>query len=118
MGAPEGKVPLARPRRGWKGNVKMYLEETGWEDVWINLAEDWNVCRPIVNTVNTFGFHKMPDQLRNCQLLKDCCMEFIYSTWRMAREHRAGQDLCGGRHAGCLPAAVRWITHMSCKLLT
>jgi hypothetical protein len=32
VGQPEGKIPLGRPRR----NIKMDLKETGW-DVWIGL---------------------------------------------------------------------------------
>jgi hypothetical protein len=29
LGKPEGKRPLGRPRRIWKDNVKMYLQEVG-----------------------------------------------------------------------------------------
>jgi hypothetical protein len=28
VGKPEGKRPLARPRRRWKDNIKMHLRET------------------------------------------------------------------------------------------
>jgi len=35
---PEGKGPLAGPRRGWANNITM-----GWGDMgWINLAQDWD----------------------------------------------------------------------------
>jgi hypothetical protein len=27
---PEGRRPLGRPRRRWKGNIKMDLQEVGW----------------------------------------------------------------------------------------
>jgi hypothetical protein len=38
---PEGKRPLGNPRRRWKGNIRMYLRERGWEGVdWIHLAQD------------------------------------------------------------------------------
>ena len=28
---PEGKRPLGRPRRRWEDNIKMDLQEVGWE---------------------------------------------------------------------------------------
>jgi hypothetical protein len=28
---PEGKRPLGRPRRRWEDDIKMYLQEVGWE---------------------------------------------------------------------------------------
>jgi hypothetical protein len=31
VGRPEGKRPLGRPRRRWKGNIKMDLRELGIE---------------------------------------------------------------------------------------
>jgi hypothetical protein len=31
VGKPEGKRPLARPRRRWVDNIKMDLREIGWE---------------------------------------------------------------------------------------
>jgi hypothetical protein len=30
VGKPEGKRPLGRPRRRWKDNIKIYLQEVGW----------------------------------------------------------------------------------------
>jgi hypothetical protein len=30
---PEGKRPLARPRRRWKGDIRMDLREIGWKGV-------------------------------------------------------------------------------------
>jgi len=30
VGKPEGKRPLGRPRRRWKDNIKMHLQEVGW----------------------------------------------------------------------------------------
>ena len=27
---PDGKKPLATPRRRWKGNIEMDLQEVGW----------------------------------------------------------------------------------------
>jgi hypothetical protein len=44
MGKPEGKKPLARPRRRWKDGIRMDLREIGLGIVeWIHLAKyrDW-----------------------------------------------------------------------------
>jgi len=30
VGKPEGKRTLGRPRRRWKDNIKMNLQEVGW----------------------------------------------------------------------------------------
>jgi hypothetical protein len=46
---PEGKRPRGRPGRRWVGNIKMYLREIGWDG--IDLAEDKDQCRALVNTV-------------------------------------------------------------------
>jgi hypothetical protein len=36
---PDGKRPLGRPRLRWEDNIKIYLQEVGWEGVdWIDLA--------------------------------------------------------------------------------
>jgi hypothetical protein len=41
VGKPEGKRPLARPRRRWKDNIKMDLQEVGYVGMdWIELAQD------------------------------------------------------------------------------
>jgi len=31
MGKPEGKKPFGRPRRRWKDNIEMHLQEVGLE---------------------------------------------------------------------------------------
>jgi hypothetical protein len=52
VGKPEGKKPLGRPRRRRVGHIKMDLRETGWHCVdWIDLAQDRNQWRALVNTV-------------------------------------------------------------------
>jgi hypothetical protein len=33
VGKPEGKRPLGRPRRSWEDNIKMDLQEVGWEGI-------------------------------------------------------------------------------------
>jgi hypothetical protein len=30
VGKPEGKRPLARPRRRWEDGLKIYLRDIGW----------------------------------------------------------------------------------------
>jgi hypothetical protein len=51
MGKPEGKRPLGRPRRRWDG-IRMDLREIGWGSVdWIQLAQDRDRWRDLVNTV-------------------------------------------------------------------
>jgi hypothetical protein len=48
---PEEKRPLGRPRRRWVGNIKMNLREIGWDGGnWINLAQDRDQCKALVNT--------------------------------------------------------------------
>jgi hypothetical protein len=60
VGKPERKTPLGRPRRRWKDNIKMDLQEVGYGGMdWIELAQDRDRWRALVNAVRTFGFHKM-----------------------------------------------------------
>jgi hypothetical protein len=52
VGKPEGKRPLGRPRRRWVDNIKIDLREIGWDSVdWIELAQDRDQWRALVNTV-------------------------------------------------------------------
>jgi hypothetical protein len=52
MGKPEGKRPLGRPRRRWEDGIRMDLREIGWGSVnWIQLAQDRDRWRALVNTV-------------------------------------------------------------------
>jgi hypothetical protein len=52
VGKPEGKRPLGRPRRRLVDNIKMDLREIGWDDMdWIDLAQDRDQWRALVNTV-------------------------------------------------------------------
>jgi hypothetical protein len=52
LGKPEGKRPLGRPRRSWVDNIKMDLTEIGWDGVdWIDMAQDRDQWRALVNTV-------------------------------------------------------------------
>jgi hypothetical protein len=52
MGKPEAKTPLGRSRRRWEDSVRMDLRENGWGSVdWIQLAQDRDRWRALVNTV-------------------------------------------------------------------
>jgi hypothetical protein len=51
VGKPDRKRPLGRPRRKWVDNIRMDLGEVRWHDVdWINLAQDRNRWRALVNS--------------------------------------------------------------------
>jgi hypothetical protein len=44
--------PLGRPRRRWEDNIKMDLQEMGWGGMdWIDMAQDRNRWRALVNAV-------------------------------------------------------------------
>jgi hypothetical protein len=52
VGKPEGKSPLRIPRCRWVNNIKMDLGEIGWDGMaWIDLAQDRDRWRALVNTV-------------------------------------------------------------------
>jgi hypothetical protein len=52
VGKPERRRTLGRPRRRWEDNIKMDLREVGWEGMdWINLAQDTDRWRALVNAV-------------------------------------------------------------------
>jgi hypothetical protein len=52
VGKPERKRPQGRPRRRWVHNIKMDLREIGWDGMdWIDLAQDRDQWRALVNTV-------------------------------------------------------------------
>jgi hypothetical protein len=52
MGNSEGKRPLGIPGHRWEDNVKMNLREIGWGNMdWIDLAQDRDPWRALVNTV-------------------------------------------------------------------
>jgi hypothetical protein len=52
VGKLEGKRPLGRSRRRWEDNIKTDLRELGWDDTdWIDVAQDRDQWRALVNTV-------------------------------------------------------------------
>jgi len=50
VGKPEGR----RPRHRWEDNIKMYLWEVGRGEDWMELAQDRNRWRALVNTLMNF----------------------------------------------------------------
>jgi hypothetical protein len=57
VGKPEGKRPLGRPRRRWVDNIRMDLREIGWDGMdWIDLAQNMDQWRALVNTVMNLRF--------------------------------------------------------------
>jgi hypothetical protein len=48
---PEGKRPLGIPRRRWVDNIKMDLREMDGME-WIDMAQDRDQWRALVNTVS------------------------------------------------------------------
>jgi hypothetical protein len=52
VGRPEGRRPLGIPRCRWEDNIKMDLQEVGWEGMdWIDMAEDKDRWWAVVNAV-------------------------------------------------------------------
>jgi hypothetical protein len=59
MGNSEGKRPLGRPRCRCVDNIKMDLTDIGWDGMdWIDLAQDTDQWRALVNAVMNLRFHK------------------------------------------------------------
>ena len=51
VGKPEGMRPLGKPRRRWEGNIKIDLQEVEWRIDWIDVAQDRDSWRALVNAV-------------------------------------------------------------------
>ena len=55
MGKPEGKGSAGRPRRRWEDNIKVGLQEMGCVGMdWIDLAQDRDRWRALVNAIMNF----------------------------------------------------------------
>jgi hypothetical protein len=48
---PEGPRPLGKPRRRWEDNIKVDLQKVRWVVDWIDLAQDRDGWRALVNAV-------------------------------------------------------------------
>ena len=81
MGKPEGKRPLGRPRRRWEDNIKIELQEVGCRGVdWIEVAQDRDRWRALVNAVMNLRVHKtrgISGLAKNRLAFQEelCCME-------------------------------------------
>jgi hypothetical protein len=52
VGKPGGKRPLGRPRHRWVDNIRIYLGEVEWNNVyWIGVAQDRDKKRALVNVI-------------------------------------------------------------------
>jgi hypothetical protein len=52
-----GRRPLERPRRRCVDNIKMDLKEIGWDGMdWIDLAQEMDQWRDLVNTIMNLRF--------------------------------------------------------------
>jgi hypothetical protein len=59
VGRPEGKTLLGITRRRWEDNINVHLKEIGWKGVdWIDLVQDRNMCRAVMDSVLNLGSHK------------------------------------------------------------
>jgi hypothetical protein len=54
VGKPEGRKPLERLRRRWEDNIKRIFEKWAGGINWIELAQDRDKWRKLVNAVVNF----------------------------------------------------------------
>jgi hypothetical protein len=53
----EGKRLIGKPSSRWEDNIKMDLQEAGYEDMdWIDLAQDMDRWKVLVNAVMNLRF--------------------------------------------------------------
>jgi hypothetical protein len=79
-GKPEGKRPLGKPRRRWVDNIKIDLQETGWDGMdWVDLAQ-------VGTSGGLFEHGNKPSGSIKCwELLSSC--RFGFSS-RRAQHHK------------------------------
>jgi hypothetical protein len=59
---PKGRRPLGRTRRRWEDDIKMDLQEVGcWSMDWIDLAQESDRWRALLNAVMNLRVDKMRD---------------------------------------------------------
>jgi len=52
VGRHKGKKPLGRPRLRWEDNIKMDLQNVGWESInWIHLAQNRDRQQALANEI-------------------------------------------------------------------
>jgi hypothetical protein len=51
VGRPEGRRALGRPMHRWEDNIKMDLQDVGWGRDWIDVAQNRDRLRALVNAV-------------------------------------------------------------------
>jgi hypothetical protein len=78
----EGKRPLGRPRRRWVDTIKMDLGEIGLDGRdWIELAQDRDQWRALVNTVMNLrvpeNCWEFSEWLHNWQLLRKGSASYV-----------------------------------------
>jgi len=53
VGTPERKLPLGRPRRVWKDNIKIDLQEVGWRNGLTHLSQNRDMRCVLVKAIMT-----------------------------------------------------------------
>jgi hypothetical protein len=56
VGTRKVNRPLGRPGRTWNDHIKMHLQEVEWGKDWIDLAQDEDRWRALVNGVTKLRF--------------------------------------------------------------
>jgi hypothetical protein len=103
VGKPEEKRPQERPGRRWVDNIRMDLREIRWDGMdWIDLAQDRDQWRALVNTVMNL-FHKMleidkksfkyEDDRRLSFVISSCSFERAQSLRGTYRFHLQGIEI-------------------------
>jgi hypothetical protein len=68
VGKPGVKRPLGRPRHRWENNIKMDLQEEGCGGMdWIELAQDRDSWRALVNVVMNLWVPQNAGNLTSCK---------------------------------------------------